>query len=238
MGMMIHDKVREPGREVANQLTSFFAQYADVPMLILLSGEVCFDVIQHLNTKHLPKNLSVSVLDERYDSNQGNIFDQLTDKLFYKQARDMGVHFFDMRPTSGETLKSVAERLNTTLHSWRETNPDGLIVTIQDIGQDGRIAGVVGKTMKTGEFLGTFEDRNTWAVGYKLLPTQSEHLERVTATLSFMRHEVNHAYVIVDIKNGLTALRTLLNEGGYLSDFPALILRDMNKVEIFTDAHM
>ncbi len=204
--------------------------------MLLFSGESSFEVLQHINIKKLPKHLTVSVLDERFDG-RNSLFTRLSDKLFYKQARDAGVEFLDTRRQHDENLRAMGERHNKALKDWRVKYPDGYIITLQDVGNDGRIAGIVGKTMKTGEFLGVFEDQGIWAIGYHLLPKQSEVLDRMTVTLSFLRHEVDEAifYIKPEAVEGLVKI---LKGEGYLSELPALIMRDMKKVEIFTSASL
>lgn len=232
MSIILHDKLTEPAKAVAWHVSGLLEEQEERPTLFLLSGESSFEVLQYMNIKKLPKHLTISVLDERYDG-KNSLFSRLTDKLFYKQARDEGVEFIDTRPKKGEKLMDMALRHDHALKDWRSKNPEGYIITLQDIGPDGRIAGIVGKTMKTGEFLGVFEDKGIWVVGYHLLPTKSENLDRVTVTLSFLRHEVDEAvlYIKPDAVGGFA--KAILGEG-YLSETPALILRDMKKVEVFT----
>jgi hypothetical protein len=232
MAITIHDKALEPQKAVASALSELLEHNPEEPVLLLFSGDVCFEVLQHVKVQSLPKHLTVSVLEERYDG-KNSLFLRLTDKLFYKQARDAGVVFIDVRPTSGEDLTTMGKRHDGALKAWRNEHPEGRIIALFDLANDGRIAGIVGKAMKTGEFLGLFEDSTIWAVGYHLLPSQSQNLDRVTVTLSFLRHQVDHALVISP-REETDALMTILHKTHYLSEFPSIIIRDMKKVEIFT----
>lgn len=236
MSIIIHDKLPDPAKTVAWHLSDLLSEQGDRPTMLLFSGEPSFEVLQHINIKKLPKHLTVSVLDERFDGHN-SIFSRLTDKLFYKQARDAGVIFVDARRQHDETLKTMGERHDKMLKDWRATYSDGHVLTLQDIGDDGRIAGVVGKTMKTGEFLGIFEDKNIWAIGYHLLPKQSEVLDRMTVTLSFLRHEVDEAIFYIK-PEAIEGVVKVLKGEGYLSEVPALIIRDIKKADIFTAASL
>lgn len=234
MSIIIHDRLPDPAKAIAWHVSNLLSAQGERPTMLLLSGESTFEVLPHINIKKLPKHLTVSVLDERLDG-KNSMFARLTDKLFYKQARDEGVVFLDARKQGDEALRAMGERHDKALKDWRAKYPDGYIVTLQDIGNDGRIAGIVGKTMKTGEFLGVFEDKGIWAIGYHLLPKQSEVLDRVTVTLSFLRHEVDEAIMYVRPET-LQGFADVLKGEGYLSELPALIIRDMKKVEVFTAA--
>lgn len=236
MSIIIHDKLPDPAKTVAWHLSSLLSEQGDRPTMLLFSGESSFEVLQHINIKKLPKHLTVSVLDERFDGHN-SIFTRLSDKLFYKQARDAGVTFLDTRRQRDESLRAMGERHNKALKDWRAQYPDGYIITLQDVGHDGRIAGIVGKAMKTGEFLGVFEDQGIWAIGYHLLPKQSEVLDRMTVTLSFLRHEVDDAIFYIK-PEAVEGLIEVLKGEGYLSEVPALIIRDMKKAEIFTSASL
>lgn len=234
MSIVIHDKLPDPVKTVAWHVSDVLSEQGERPTLLLFSGASSFEVLEHINVKKLPKHLTVSVLDERLDGHN-SLFARLTDKLFYKQARDAGVEFLDTRRQDNETLRAMGERHDKALKDWRAKYPNGHIITLQDIGNDGRIAGILGKAMKTGEFLGVFEDKGIWAVGYHTLPKEGEVIDRMTVTLAFLRHEVERAIFYIKPES-VSGIVNVLKGEGYLSELPALIMRDMRHVEIFTAA--
>lgn len=205
------------------------------PLLLMFAGGSALDTLRYLEEKHAREQVTITVVDERYSTDPHvNNFAQLSRSNFFRNAVRSGAHTIDTRVQGKEDIKHLAERFDAALKSWRREHPEGVVVAIMGIGTNGHIAGIMPHE-ETGQFLGRFEDRDKWVVAYRALPSQTQHIDRVTTTLSFIRFQIAHAIVYAIGQEKREALAKARSEFGMLSEVPARILQYMDNVDIYTD---
>ncbi len=204
------------------------------PVLLLLSGGSALEILSGIPAAHLGKNLTVGMLDERHDTDVDvNNFLQLEQTEFYRIAKDAGSRLIDSVPKEKESLETFSARIEKEWKRWRKENEDGTIIITEGIGRDGHTAGVMPFPENPGLFEQLFLDDGQWVRGYDA-GAKNQYPRRATATLSFLKNEVDLAVVPVAGEEKRPAFRKVISDAGTLAETPARILREMKEVKIFT----
>jgi 6-phosphogluconolactonase/glucosamine-6-phosphate isomerase/deaminase len=205
------------------------------PLLFLVSGGSSLLLLNKIHSEFLGAHIMIAVSDERFSPDpKVNNFAQVAASRFYENAKNRGCSFVDTRPSLGETVVTLGERFNRSLKDWRAKNPQGRVVMTQGIGPDGHTCGIMPFPEDEKKFAELFLNADCWAVGYDA-KGKNEYPLRVTATLAFLREQVDESVVYAVGGNKQTALRRILKKEQKLNEVPGFILREMKKVAVFTD---
>jgi len=214
------------------------AKEKNEPTLLLLSGGSALEIIKGIKTDCLGNYLTVGMLDERFETDAKiNNFLQIKEAEFYRLANENGVNFMESIPSEGETLESFAKRIEKTWRDWRVQNSNGKIFITQGVGADGHTAGIMPYGEDEDFFENTFENETRFVVGYDA-GKKNQYPKRTTATLSFLRNEVDASFVWIIGKEKIKAFNDIMSKDGSLAETPARIIREMKNATIFTDIKM
>lgn len=206
-------------------------------VLLLLSGGSALEILSGIPAAHLGKNLTVGMLDERYDTDPGaNNFLQLEQSGFYRLAKSVGARFIDSVPKEKESLEAFSARIEKEWKRWRKENENGTIIITEGVGADGHTAGIMPLPENPELFAKLFLDDGQWVRGYDA-GAKNQYPRRATATLSFLKNEVDLAIVPIAGEEKMSAFRKIISDEGTLAETPARILREMKEVKIFTNSN-
>ncbi len=225
--LMLHKKV-------IGALKDFCMNEGDVPLLLLVSGGSVLEVFR-TNTLPLGQSLTLGVLDERFsDDALHNNFLQLQETALYRDAVDAGAQSIDTSPGVATSVGGLALRMDTALRDWRAKNPQGKVAVIMGIGGDGHTAGIMPMQEDVAKFTTLFDTAEVWVAGYDAKEKNAIPL-RATVTLSFLREQVDSAFVYVVGDAKADVLHTVLDNRGDLPACPARIIHEMKAVTLLTD---
>jgi len=198
-----------------------------VPILLLLSGGSSFEVLELVSKDVLGTNVTISVLDERYDpTNRDNNFSQLKRLSFFQKAQSAECHFIDTSVKKGQSQKELAEYFENSLKEWKKDNPDGVIFATAGIGADGHTAGIMPHKypQEENEFYKLFDSRK-WVCAYDA-GQKNKFSERVTTTNTFLR-QINKVFIFISGKEKRKAFLNFKKDG-ICVEVPARILKEIN----------
>jgi len=202
------------------------------PLLLLLSGGSALDILQFIDHGNLDKQLTISVLDERYSKDpKVNHFLQLKKTKFYKKANRAGCIFFSTEVLD-EPLIKLASKFEYALRTWKKQHPEGKVIVIQGIGSDGHTAGIMPYPDDKARFDKLF--LQNWVVGYDA-GSKNQYPQRITVTLKFLQEMVYKSlvYAVGEEKQGI--LEKIFKGNLSLNILPASVINSMKNVSLFTD---
>lgn len=195
-------------------------------VLFLVSGGSNVELLTMMDQELLANsNITTLPLDERYDRGEFN-----NSLLIQKE----GIPIHTMIPKEGESVEEFGQRYHQFLANWMKENPDGEIVAVIGIGEDGHTAGISPGDEVWVETFSRLED-GTLAVGYegKLSPPQ-----RVTVTPEFLKKKINVGVIVANGEKKKPALVKMMSEGSK-AETPARILADtQGNMTLFTDVEL
>lgn len=228
--------------ETAKMISAILEKEQDKNILLMLAGGSSFSVYDAILPKCLSDHITLAMTDDRFshemDINNSHIL-QATD--FYNESVNADAYYISTEVWDERKPEELAKRFERGLRKWREEFPDGVVVAVFGMGDDGHTAGMipsgsvfVGKSDdKEQTFSELFENPEKWVAGYST--PNNEYHERITITMSFIRKYVNYAVAFISGEKKRFALDRLLAEKGSVDKTPARILRELKNVEIFTD---
>ena len=220
--------------ETAKKISAILEQEQGKDILLLLAGGSAFAVYDSILPQCLSSFVTVAMTDDWF-SREMNVNNshllQATD--FYNECINSDVFFISSEVWGEEKPEELAARFEYGLKKWREECPKGIVVAVFGMGEDGHTCGIIPEPKNQKLFTELFENSNMWVAGY--YTDKNEHHERITITFPFIREQVEHAVAFISGEKKQPALEKLLAEKGDLSKTPARILRELKKVEIFTD---
>lgn len=216
--------------ETAKAIFAILEKEQDKDVLLMLAGGSAFAVYDAISPQWLSDHITIAMTDDRFsremDINNSHLL-QATD--FYNESVNADVYYISTEVWQEKTPEELAERFEYGLRQWRKEFPEGVVITVFGMGEDGHTAGMI-----SGEnFSDLFEKTKKWVTGYTT--PNSEHRERVTITIPFIRENVDYAVAYISGEKKREAFDRLLAEKGSLDKTPVRILRELKKVEIFTD---
>lgn len=197
------------------------------PLLLLLSGGSCLDLLTNTFFDHLPEDTVIFPLDERVTS-------QAEETNVWKIAQRMPAHmrsrFYECGAHTDleESLVELGQRFTHHISVWLDAHPNGQIVATLGIGTDGHTAGIL-PDLNAVRFDSHFE--HGLVASYE---SGDIYRGRVTVTLPFLRQRVSKVIVYV-AGNKKQAAFTMLSQSLPLHQAPCGILSQMTNVQLFTD---
>ncbi len=203
--------------------------------LLLLSGGSALELLEQVNDNYLSSKVTIGVLDERFSPDpQINNMAQLQQTSFYNWAIKKGCQTIDTTVSSEETIEQLASRFQQALSAWKKHHPSGIIVATMGMGPDGHTSGIMPFPESPTLFSQLFEQPEKLVVGYDA-DGKNPFRYRVTTTNTFLRGFIDQAVVYVTGENKREAMGRLTSKSGSIATTPARILREMKRVDLFTD---
>ncbi len=224
----------EAAQNAAQAVEEILAEVLGRPVLFLVSGGSWFPVLDKIRPAVLGENVTVSMLDERNSRDpQVNNFAQLTGTDFYTSAEMRGVNFIDTRVGGHESQDELRERWARSLHSWwQKYNKEACLVATLGMGEDGHTAGIM-PFPEDAEMFNYLFNGSRWVVSYDA-GEKSEHSQRVTTTLTFLR-SLSYGIVYAAGEEKREALERTVSEDGALAETPARIFQEVFSLQLFTN---
>lgn len=223
----------DPKHDAGAYINSLLATYFETPVLLMLAGGSAREVVSIIDPELLSENITVTVTDDRYtDDLDDNNFAALQATHFYNDLIDAGAYCIDTQIFQGESHKEHAGRFAKNLAEWRRDFPNGKIIALFGVGEDGHIAGIIPGVLGDEDFDKAFNNKNIIATD--LEATGSKHILRTTVTIPFMR-EIDFPLVYITGIEKTEALANIVAKEGSLYKTPARILQEMKDPLIFTD---
>lgn len=219
-----------PAETAGRKLSEVLLQYREQPILLMVSGGSAFSILDFVGSSLLGPHVTLTVLDERFSTDPTvNNFAQLEQTLFYASCVEHGTQFTSTKVSPGESIAQLRDRFDTALHTWKEQNPEGVVIATMGIGNDGHTAGIF-----SGEY-GIDFSGNSWVVGYSVPKEVNQYTDRITVTFTFLRHHVDSVigYAVGEEKKQY--VNHLQNSSCPLDKIPACILRELVSTTVITN---
>lgn len=222
-----------PHMVAAQALSRLLEQYANVPILLLVSGGSALAFLEAVESSALGDHITVSVLDERFVSDQqSHNFSQLESTHFYQAILTAGGTSISTKVLGGDCLATWAARFADGLRDWRQKQKQGVVLVTMGVGNDGHTAGLFpneeAKTVWSDE----------WVTAYQLPESVNQFTDRLSVTGTFLREQVagGVAFVIGEEKRlVLNRLQTTIKAEATL---PAGILYELSDMTLVTDVQL
>ncbi|MEK7542092.1 MAG: 6-phosphogluconolactonase [Patescibacteria group bacterium] len=233
----------EAAAKAGKQVSLFVKQMKKNPVLLLLSGGSCLEVVDSIDPGVFGNQVTVGMLDERYSRDPSiNNFAQFANRILCQEGWKRNARFIDTRVQAQiineeevpETFQEFAARTHNSFKKWKETNPAGRVIITQGIGEDGHTAGIMPYPENPELFARLFDDSKRWVVGYNA-DGKSPYPLRVTMTLPFLREIVDYSAVYVVGQSKKVVLERVLLEKTKVWEIPARIIHQIKNVFLFTD---
>jgi 6-phosphogluconolactonase/glucosamine-6-phosphate isomerase/deaminase len=219
--------------EAGEYLNLFLTENRKLPVLLMLSSGSALSVLNYIGKTSLGKNLTVSVLDERFSQDpEVNNFLQLQKTDFYKDAFEAEASFFGTLPRPNETMEDLRQRWDKNLKIWRQDNPNGLIIATLGMGPDGHTSGILPFPENPMQFEKLFNSAD-WTAAYNT-DDKNKYPERVTTTLTFLKM-VDFAFTFVSGKEKQEKFAKLILRDAKIAELPAMVWHEIKNLKIFTD---
>lgn len=214
-------------KKLAEDLSSYLvvAKNSNQNILLLLSAGSAFSVLDFISNNSFGSNLTIAVLDERYDkTNENNNFNQLTKTDFYSRAKAHGCSFIDTSVKQNQTKESLAGFFEGELVSWSKNNPSGEITATVGMGNDGHTSGIMPFPDEKEYFEKLFES-DKWVVAYNA-SGKNEFADRVTTTITFLR-KIKRVFCFTVGKNKADVYLRLQKEAP-VDEMPVQVIKELH----------
>jgi 6-phosphogluconolactonase/glucosamine-6-phosphate isomerase/deaminase len=219
-----------PKEEAGKALSEKLHAFQNTPVLLLVSGGSSFSILEYCAVEFLNEKVTLGVLDERYSHDpSSNNYLQLTKTSFFEKAVQKGVQIINSSIGENEPLAAVTKRIDQSIKNWVTSHSGGKIIVTMGIGEDGHVAGIM------PSISGVDFSSDTLIVGYSFPKEINQYNERITVTYTFLKDYVTDAIVYAVGASKQKILEEFLLETSILDKVPALILKEMSSVKIFTD---
>lgn len=228
---------KNPLIEAAQKLNQLFIQLAaqEKPVLFLISGGSSLQLLDTLDFKTLPTQLTIAPLDERYSEDPSiNNMAQIMNTPWYSQVK-MNAKWIDTRVIDSESQNTLAAKFNQELQTWFSDNPEGDVIATIGIGPDGHVSGMMPfpENPQTFETLFMPIDSSQLVTAYDAQQKNQFPL-RITTNVHLLK-KIKHSLIFAAGENKREALIRLYDKEGSLAETPARILREMPDSHLFTD---
>jgi 6-phosphogluconolactonase/glucosamine-6-phosphate isomerase/deaminase len=235
MGLKIvtNPQEAELASQAGQKLNELFAQHANTPLLFLTSSGSALPLLDFISPDVLNENITFSVLDERYSTDPTiNNFSQVMTTHFYATAMQKKCKYIETTITPEDTLEESADEFESSLKTWREKYPDGIIIATQGMGPDGHTSGIMPFPENEERFNELFLNPNKWVVGYDATG-KNQYPLRITTTIPFLKM-VDYSVMYVTGENKKNPLQKVIEKVAALHEIPAAVINYMHDVYLFT----
>ena len=224
---------QEAAAAAGETLNSLLISNKDTPVLLMLSGGSSFSVLEYAGDEGLTENLTISMLDKRFNQDPDvNNFLQLQKLEFYERALKKHVNFTGTLPRPGELMDDIKIRFELALKNWKNANPKGKIFATFGIGADGHTAGIFPYPDNPAFFNEAFENQH-WVMAY-FAKGKHKHEQRITTTFTFFKL-IDEAIVFICGDDKKIAFEKFIKGNGQPHELPALGIHQTKHQQIFTD---
>jgi 6-phosphogluconolactonase/glucosamine-6-phosphate isomerase/deaminase len=178
-------------------------------------------------------NVTAVILDERFDqTNENNNFSQIENLSWSSYFLENGGTFISTKVLDTDTQKSLAERFEMQIEKWITKNPNGRVIALFGMGNDGHTAGIF-PYPENKVFFDEMFDGERIIASYDA-DTKNKFSKRITTTNAlFKRIDLGFAYIFGnDKKAALDDFRSGIKE---VSELPVMFLKNIKKIKIVTD---
>lgn len=223
-----------PAEKAGEFISAQFAINFGRPILFVIAGGSSFSVLDHIDPEYLGTNITVVMTDERASEELDvNNFAQLQATHFYNKLVEHDAYCISTELYPGETSGELRDRYDRELKKWKKDFPNGIIIALYGIGEDGHTAGLIPGAYSKKDFDARY-DGERMAEEYDA-KEKSAFRHRVTTTFSFARDMVDIGVFYVAGASKKDALKRVLAEKGDVHDTPARIMNEMKDANVFTD---
>lgn len=202
------------------------------PVLLLLSGGSCFNMLDYVGEKFLNQNLTITMLDERFsEDNEINNFLQLQKLDFYNLAQSKDVNFIGTLPRPKETKEDFLKRIQTNIKKWLSVSPQGKIFATIGMGEDGHTAGIF-PMQNENEFNSLFNSEELQVIHDFGIPNTCK--TRITSTLTFFK-KIDFAIAFIVGEKKRQPFKKLIENKIEVHKLPIIGLYNIKQAQIFTD---
>lgn len=225
---ILHTKV--PAQVAGDELTALLQQYRERPVLLLLSGGSALSLLDYVDHEVLTSQLTLSVLDERFDLRSGvNNCAQLKETAFFKAATLRGATYINTERAPKETLSEAASRYDDALMLWQAEHEDGVILATFGVGVEGHTAGIFPDSV---ELLETY---TSIIAAITLEPQVHPYTERFTVTPHFIATSITAGIAFASGAEKCAIISKLQAKEGEVADLPALLWHKIPTFTLVTD---
>lgn len=223
----------EAASDLAGRISDCLRRYESSPVLLLLSGGSALEVVDRLAVLDRMDRITVSMMDERFDpTGECGNFSRLSRTVWFGRAMAAGMQAIPTETLEGDTPESLAERFEQAIVSWLSAHPQGKIVALFGMGDDGHTAGIF-----PDDDSARFEDRfeeSSLVLAYHVENAACSK-DRITVTFTLMR-KIDHGFAYVCGEGKRPALERLRGDIHELTNrLPAALWKELRDMTVMTD---
>lgn len=221
-------------KEAGEAFSQMISRNKNNDLLVLLSGGSSLGLLEYISNDALSGGkITFAMLDDRFSLDQNiNTYRILENSVFMQKVFDSGNDFLSSAPDEIDTLDSFALKYELMIKEWLSLYPNGKIIATVGVGPDGHTSGILPFPEDPNKFEALFNSEKL-IVGYDV-ENKNPHRYRVTSTFTFMRR-FDEVLTYIQGENKRDALQKVMADHGTLAETPGRILRELKKVELFTD---
>ncbi len=197
------------------------------------TGGSALEVVDRLAVLDRMDRITVSMMDERFDpTGECGNFSRLSRTVWFGRAMAVGMQAIPTETLEGDTPESLAERFEQAIASWLSAHPQGKIVALFGMGDDGHTAGIF-----PDDDSARFEDRfeeSSLVLAYHVENAACSK-DRITVTFTLMR-KIDHGFAYVCGEGKRPALERLRGDIHELTNrLPAALWKELRDMTVMTD---
>lgn len=218
----IRDNLDHPSKHAADHLNRLLE--GTDPILFLSAGGSALTVLNHGIEIPPTVDVSTTVIDERFVSDQGNRnFYQLQQTNFVADHKgNESFRLIDPWPSTSQSLTATTSHWRQQIASWLQANPDGKVIALMGVGADGHIAGIF--PHREDKFINLYKG-NPIVVGWRNSDIDNEFTSRITTTPVFISEQIDTALLFAVGDRKRTVLTNLMQTDKPTHQQPAQILK-------------
>lgn len=226
-----------PAKEAGKYINDIFMTNINKPFLFLIGGGSSLEVLENINPEFIPENLTVAVTDERFtDDMEDNNFDKLQTTKFYADISEVDSYCINTSVFAGDNIQSHANRFEKNIKDWVADFPDGKIIGLFGIGQDGHTAGIIPNIYTDDEFDRKFNG-DSFVEVVEDNSSDAKFRDRVTTTFTFIK-KIDFPIFFAKGENKRIAIKKALDSESKLNDTPASIISHIKNSILFTNINI
>jgi 6-phosphogluconolactonase/glucosamine-6-phosphate isomerase/deaminase len=213
------------------------AHTSRAPVLLLVSGGSALNVLEYIDAGYFDNTITITLADERFVlDGEGSNTTALKKNSWFLKVWEQGAGFINPQPLEAQLMEETVSWYNDAIKMWIEDFPQGKIIALLGMGEDGHVAGVLPMPDNKEEFESLFLKTDEPVVGYEHTTTKNLYKKRMTVTLKFLQDIVADIVVYEVGESKCKRLQHLKKEYAPHIE-PADILLQRESVDVFTDCN-